>query len=147
MGKNLLHLAESLEKRINKIRNESNERIKLTAKKTLGYLIDATPVDTSRAESNWQVSLNNKIPSSAEIEPHFPGSQGSTEFESGDAAYILGENIIDQRESGQSIFISNVVNYIDDLNEGTSPQAEAYFVERIIAISRQYLKNSKIARM
>lgn len=87
---------------------------------TVSALIRITPVDTSKAESNWQISLGGAGVS--EIPAHIPGSRGSTAGESAAIAESYAHEKIDGRLPGQSIHVINVVDYIEDLAEGSSPQ-------------------------
>lgn len=98
------------------------------ALRLLKYLVFRTPVDTSRAMSNWQVGVG--APPVAEIEPYFPGSFGSTRPQSGSEALRVGKERLRQKQPGQLIYVSNLTPYIKDLNDGTSRQAPRGFVER-----------------
>lgn len=140
----LLDLAKNLENRIVDLEKEINKTTVNIALLILADLVDHTPVDTSNALSNWQVSLINPVDNS--INPYFAGRFGSTEVQSSRAAYDAGKRVLVGRKLGDKIYISNLADYIVYLNRGTSAQAPAGFVERAVLIGRNYLKNVKIVK-
>lgn len=92
----------------------------------------ATPVDTGRARSNWIVSVSS--PETNEIDPYQPGEQLGV-GESGNAQSAINQALgqIAVRKNNQDIFIQNNVEYVKYLNEGSSKQAPANFVQLAIA--------------
>ena len=80
MAKTLLDLANSLEQRAAKLDSEACRVAVSTAETILGDLVYKTPVDTSQALSNWQVSLGSPIDN--KIPPYFPGEGGSMRWTS-----------------------------------------------------------------
>lgn len=105
-------------------------------------LIMATPIDTSKALSNWIASLNN--PKSKVIKAHFVGIDGSTHDQSSLMAYLIANEIVQRAKIGQSIYITNSVDYIDLLNQGYSNQAPVRFIEKAVNKSVNQLKGMKI---
>lgn len=105
-------------------------------------LIMATPVDTSKALSNWLAALNN--PKSKVIKPHFVGIDGSTHSQSSSMAYSMANAIVQRAKIGQTIYITNSVDYIDLLNEGYSKQAPVHFIEKTVNESVNQLKGMKL---
>ena len=144
MSGNLLDLANRLEKRLDDIEQDASKIAIKTALKIEQNLVLVTPVDTSAALSNWQVSLNTPISSDAEIEPHVPGILGYTGAASGRAAMEIARRVLANKKPGQSIFISNVIDYIVPLNEGSSRQAPAGFVERAVLLGRKSLETARL---
>lgn len=106
-------------------------------------LVLETPVDTGRARSNWQVSLGSPI--TDEREPYAPG-EGLGRGEGANAAGALqqGQDRIGQRKSGQDIYIQNNVSYIGRLNDGSSAQAPAGFVQAAITRAVGAVKNGRV---
>lgn len=106
-------------------------------------LVLETPVDTGRARSNWQVSLGSAITS--EREPFSPG-QGLGKGEGRNAAGALeqAQERIGARQSGQDIYITNNVGYIGPLNDGSSAQAPAGFVEAAIQRAVRAVRNGRV---
>lgn len=101
----------------------------------VGDLVRVTPVDTSQALSNWQVSIN--APVAAAIPPYVPGEAGSSRAASGAEAVQVARATLSRKQPGQSIYISNVLPYIVPLNNGSSRQQPAGFVERALLIGRR----------
>jgi hypothetical protein len=93
-------------------------------------LVLQTPVDTGRARSNWIVTIGS--PATEVIPPYSPGSKGSSGSENANAAIAQGSLVIAQRRSGEDISISNNVPYIGLLNQGSSAQAPAQFVQAAV---------------
>lgn len=142
MGKSLLDLASSLEKRVLKLEKEASKLADKVAETILVDLVIVTPVDTSNALSNWQIGLGRAVP--APIPPWFPGSLGSTEAQSENAAIFEGNYRLRLKKPGQPIYISNLVDYIVDLNRGSSMQAPSGFVERAVMKGKIYAKEQKL---
>jgi hypothetical protein len=99
-----------------------------------GAVVLATPVDTGRARSNWQVSANSPITTTRE--PYSPGSQlGKGEGANARAALQQGQQVIANYKGGTpdaAIYIANNLAYIGRLNAGSSKQAPAAFVETAV---------------
>lgn len=106
--------ADKMEKNVNKI-------VRQAALQIDQLVVTATPVDTGRAASNWLVNLNS--PKRAVVDPRGEGAaaKGPTIEE--------GMGVINSSRPGDEIWISNNVEYINQLNEGTSPQALPNFVQ------------------
>jgi hypothetical protein len=86
-------------------------------------LIAATPVDTGHAASNWILSTGS---------PH-SGVDGSREAVS-TGAQDAGLAAIERYDVGKDgkVYLVNNVDYIGDLDQGSSPQAGAGFVARAL---------------
>jgi hypothetical protein len=103
----------------------------------------STPVDTGRARSNWQVQLNS--PNTTVRSAYSPGKKlGKGDSSNASAAIAQGSLVIGQSKPGDSIYVSNNLDYIAKLNAGSSAQAPAQFVEEAIddaiaAISKERL--------
>lgn len=99
-------------------------------------LVLATPVDTGRARGNWQVEIGGSV----------VGESGF-EDKSGDAAIRIGTATISTFGKGDgSIFIGNNVPYIGRLNEGSSAQAPAGFVEKAVRGAVNIIRKSKVLK-
>lgn len=86
-------------------------------------LVNTTPVDTGRARSNWLPSLN--IPDVRIVEPgQKPNIRNA----------ILQYNIAD------NILITNNLPYIQKLNDGSSKQAPAGFVDAALQVGKQAVR-------
>jgi hypothetical protein len=95
-------------------------------------LTDATPADTSKAVSNWRVGTD----ASAAIPAHYAGEQGSTKGASAAVALAQAEAAIRAAKGAKKLVVFNAVPYIRRLNEGSSLQAPAGFVEAAILRGR-----------
>lgn len=142
MARTLLDLAERLEKSAASLEDQASGVAVSTALAIVDNLSQVTPVDTSKAISNWQVTLGS--PSAGEIPAHVEGFAGSTYSISGRATRNLARFDLQQKRPGVKIFVSNAAPYINDLNNGSSKQEAAGFVERAVIIGKQVVKNSRI---
>lgn len=88
-------------------------------------LVRTTPVDTGRARANWLPSLN--VPDNRQIDG--PASN-KPPIDQAIAAYKLADTIL----------ISNNLPYIRKLNEGSSQQAPAGFVDSALAKGKRAVK-------
>jgi hypothetical protein len=72
----------------------------------------ATPVDTGRARANWIVTVGDPA-----------GEADRPNDKSGQSAIAQGQGQIAARRPGETIYITNNVEYIGFLEEGSSAQA------------------------
>lgn len=115
----------ALEKDVNGIKHE-------IAKKLVFRLIYETPVDTSQALSNWQVSL--VFPTSLSRKAYKEGEAGSTKDASAARAYMAAQKLIKQSKPRIDVIATNNLPYIHKLNAGGSKQQpSAFYIERIVA--------------
>lgn len=114
------------------------------AETIINDLAHVTPVDTSQAISNWQLGIDDRPDSP--IGPHFPGERGSTYSASASETIAEAEAKLKNKQPGQTIYISNVLRYIGRLNEGSSTQAPAGFVERAVLLGRLVAEKVKVRR-
>lgn len=142
MAKSLLELADSLEHKAVAIEKSASKTAIDAALAIVGDLVYKTPVDTSKALSNWVATLES--PAKESIMPHFPGIQGSTRNASAAETLNQAKAVLKKKKPGQIIFITNNLPYIVRLNEGYSAQAPAGFVERAVLIGRKISEKFKI---
>lgn len=97
-------------------------------------LIESTPVDTGWARANWVPSIGS--PRTSTVGTRIEAEAGSVDTSAQSSG--ISSISVQYRLSQGAIFISNNVDYIVKLNEGTSAQAPAMFVEIAIeeAVSR-----------
>lgn len=100
----------------------------------LHYLLFITPVDTSRALSNWQAGLG--APPRFFRPAIFQGRFGSTQEASANEAYAEAKAILARKKPGEPIYISNNAPYIGKLNEGSSRQHPGGFVEAAVRLGQ-----------
>lgn len=144
MAKNLLDLAASMEKLAKSVEVANSELAVKVADKLVRDLIYITPVDTSRALSNWLVTLGR--PAGSGIAPYFFGQKGSTQMQSAAEAYEVAKMVLKAKKPGQTIFITNNTPYIRELNAGSSMQTPAGFVERAVLIARNSIASYRIGK-
>ena len=138
-------LVARLRKSAKNLDKVGSEAAKTVANTIVRELVYRTPVDESTALSNWVVTIGRST--SGQIPAHIVGKQGSTRFQSAEitiqnaAAALLG------KKSGQNIYISNKLDYISELNDGSSLQAPAGFVEAAILVGRNAAKSVKVKKL
>lgn len=135
MPRNLLDLANDIDALADKLSQSSSDHAVKTALTIVGDLAYKTPVDTSQALSNWDVTLES--PATAKHGPHFPGKAGSTYKASAAETIDKAKAVLKNKKPGQSIFIANNQPYIGRLNEGSSTQTPAGFIERAVLLGRK----------
>lgn len=84
-------------------------------------LVPATPVDTGLARANWRPSL--RAPTTVPVT--FLDRTGA-------ATVARIRTVAQQYRLGDTLFIVNRVPYINRLNAGSSPQANAGFVQEAV---------------
>jgi len=103
----------------------------------------STPVDKGPARSNWLVSLGS--PRGDQIPAYAPGERlGVNEQSNAAAALAQGSSVVGVRKEGQDIFITNNIPYIGKLNDGSSAQAPANFVEKAVMEAREIVKGTRV---
>lgn len=108
-------LSRALTLRAEEVTGNSGDILRKASLATLTTVTFATPVDTGRARSNWNVNFNSVDTSTEEPSP------GSIQ-----ASINSGSTTISQYSTGRgNIFISNSLPYIERLENGFSRQAPA----------------------
>lgn len=80
-------------------------------------MADHTPVDTTRAVSNWQVTIS--APAGGEVTPHVPGSVGGSGASAARAiTKTRARNAIAGYKGAKTAYITNNVPYISVLEYG-----------------------------
>lgn len=143
MARSLLDLSRRLEKLVYDMDKTYSNLAISVALTVLGELVYKTPVDTSQALSNWQVSLISPLPIGGEIDPYFPGERGSSQRSSAQAAIEQARRVLNGKLPGDTIYLSNVLPYIVPLNNGHSGQQAAGWVERATMLGRIQIKKRK----
>jgi hypothetical protein len=106
-------------------------------------VVSATPVDTGRARSNWQVDIGS---ASRGVLPAFAaGEGGSTSGANSQAALERARTVIETYDAGDGeIHITNNLPYIARLNEGSSAQAPAGFVEQAVQEAAAFVRGASV---
>ena len=95
----------------------------------LTRVVEGTPVDEGRARGNWQADINA-----------VPVGEIDTKDKSGEATIAKGAAKIVGAKFGTAVNIVNNVPYIGRLNDGSSKQAPAGFVEAAIDAAVRFKK-------
>lgn len=111
------------------------------SKAALSELINATPVDTSAALSNWQVGINNRPRN--QIPAYVIGKRGSTRAASAAATRAAGYSKINLAKLGNWIYIRSTSPYMGKLNAGYSPQADPGFVKEAVRQAQLRVRKRK----
>lgn len=90
-------------------------------------VVSETPIDTGSARSNWIVKSGS--PSARTIKAYSPGTKGSTEAANVAGALQQAQAVVANYKGNVAIHITNNLDYIEALNNGTSRQASANYVE------------------
>lgn len=105
-------------------------------------VVTATPVDTGRARSNWIVGINSD-PNNP-IDTYSPGQFGSTAGANVAAALAQAQTEVSKVNNGDTVFISNNLDYIGKLNNGSSAQAPANFVIAAVRAGVDAVRRAKL---
>lgn len=138
----LTNLAVSLEQTVAKLPSAASDMAKAAAMTIIQDLALHTPVDVGTAVSNWQMSLDSPIET---VIPAFsPSPRGKTIkgkwtntvspeiTREGNVSVLISDatELLSTKKPGQDIYITNNLPYIEILDQGSSDQAPAGFVDR-----------------
>lgn len=142
MAGDLRDLAKRMNKYADRLPENVNEVKKKVVRTVVNDLAHITPVDTSQAISNWQTNIGSAP--QGELPPHYPGEGGSSYQASARETIDRAEKELAIVKPGQAVYLSNVLPYIKPLNDGSSRQAPAGFVERAILLGRKIASSAKL---
>ena len=139
----LKRFARRMKKRANNVPREVNKVKRQVALAVDQAVVLGTPVDTGTARSNWIVTLGA---ATDQTQGAFSPLSGGDMSERGnaEAAIAQGKAVIAQAKPEQDIHITNNLDYIVDLNEGSSAQAPAAFVEEAVDAGVKVVKQTRI---
>lgn len=120
-------LSKSLRQQAKNIENNSSLLVRRCSSVVIEELAIRTPIDSGKAISNWILTLNSKT--IAVIESHNFGVFGSTFPSVSKTTIGRALNTLKGYKAGDTVYIQNNTEYIDDLNKGTSKQAPSGFVQ------------------
>lgn len=132
------------------VQQRSLELTKYVVLRMLEYLVAQTPVDTSKALSNWRVAVGGSGYGAEAIPAYYVGVAGSTQQASARAAIEAAKAALRTARAGSPIAIINQVPYIGQLAAGSSAQAPAGWVEGALVVARyaakEYNFNKRLAQ-
>ncbi len=131
-------LAKSLRGMALRVRVNTDKLVKDVAIKALDVVVHRTPVDTGQARANWQVSITHASPSTDQLLGHTDPTGDGT------VAKGTAEILSHKRQAGETIFISNSLDYIVPLDMGWSSQAPMGMVAQAIQAAQQVASNKRI---
>lgn len=126
------------------VEDNARELVVKTALAIDQVLVTSTPVDTGRARSNWRVSIGVGL--TEEIEAYVLGVGGDTGGANAAAALQNAKQVLQEYKGGSAVYISNNLPYITALNEGSSAQAPAGFVELAVQEASSVIKGARLVR-
>jgi len=151
----LLQFSRNIRRRGRQTVNSASRITRSAAKAALKAAIEATPVDTGEARSNWRVGAG--APPTAIIPPYSAYPKGSkangagrSERANAAAAYAAGRAKIDLIKGvpgvglKTAIYVVNNSRQIGPLNSGRSSQAPGGFIEAATAEARLTVATSRI---
>lgn len=123
------------------VANGGVRAVKEVTEKVGVTVVYATPVDTSRARLNWQGTVGAPAEGVLKPYPLRPSSPGDGPRTAIASIKAAASDYTGQREG---VFITNNLDYIDDLNNGSSSQAPANFVEQAVMVGVRAVSNVRI---
>lgn len=144
MARTLLDLANDLDKLNSRISESASKHAAETALAMVGELVYHTPVDTSKALSNWDLTLD--APANDPHGAYFKGEHGSTLSRSAAQALAVAKQTLKAKKPGQVIFIANNLPYIRKLNDGTHSKQPGGFVERAKLVGEKMKAKFKLRK-
>ena len=112
-----------------KVEQSALDRFRAMITALADELVNRTPIDTSRARTNWQSTVG--VPASAEV-PFVEGSYGSTAAQARKIAMASAAAAAQSVRLGNKAYLTNCVPYIRTLNGGSSSQAPRNFVDHAV---------------
>lgn len=107
-------------------------------------VVTTTPVDTGRARANWQAAIG--AAPGGEVGAYPAGKGGATGAAAAAQAMAQANGVIAGYKGGDVIHLTNNLPYIGRLNEGSSDQAPAGFVQAGIDAAARAVKGAKVIR-
>lgn len=130
-------LAKSLRGVALRVRVNTDKLVKDVALQALDSVVHKTPHDTGQARANWQVAISHSSPATEQL-------IGQFDYEGNDTVAKGATLINGPREAGETIFISNALDYIVPLDRGHSQQAPAGMVAQALQAAREVASNKRI---
>jgi hypothetical protein len=123
---------------VNTVKEAHAETVRSVAQVAITEVVRLTPIDTSRAQTNWVPTLN--APFLGEV-PFSEGHRGSTAGSAFTATQRAMALVRNQYRFGDSIYIRNNVPYIEELESGTrSAQAPSGMLKLTVQAINMDLK-------
>jgi len=142
-------MARNFGSRLNKVGDillaNVSKTIRRAALAATNEVVLRTPVKTGRARINWKLSA--RAPKTSVKEGPDTAKVDTNRQVASAEALINAANAVKGWKVGKGhIYIANAVSYIDDLNEGSSPQARGGMTRFGVAAARDILRKGKLLR-
>lgn len=137
-------LAKRLDRIAVRVEGNVERAMKDCAQVVLRSVVEATPVDTGRARSNWTPELDRAF--EGLFPARVPGIKGSTGDANSVATIEAGAPAIEAFDihENREIHITNNAGHIQSLNDGHSQQAPADFVRIAVLEGLATVRGAKI---
>ena len=129
----LSNLSDRMNQISQNVTSGADKLVKETAAVIDQTVVLSTPVDTGRARANWRVGLNRAVETATENTDR-----------SGSATISENEAQIQRRSLDEDIYISNNVDYIGELNMGSSAQAPEGFIESAVRAGIRFIRGNRL---
>ena len=123
----------------------ASKTIRKAAMAAANEVVLRTPVKTGAARINWKLSIGTPRTNLLKG-PNTPKVDTNRQIASAAALSDAANAIKGWKEGKGSIFIANPVEYIDDLDEGSSKQARAGMTMFAVAAARGILRKARLLR-
>lgn len=133
MANDFTFFTKRMRERADQVVVGANNAVRTFALAINQVVILETPVKTGHARANWQVSLSKPI--LEELDAEDPGGQSTVNKNAA---------LIKTSPPGVRIILSNNVPYINQLNDGSSAQAPAQFVQQSILAAGSALRKVRV---
>lgn len=129
------------------VEDNTNKGMRRTVLTVASAVALRTPVDTGRARANWQTHIG--AAPGGEVAGYPKGKAGSTGAAAAAQAIAQASAVMGgykAEHSGTDVYISNNLPYIGRLNEGSSEQAPAGFIEAAIMAGLNAIRKMKVVK-
>lgn len=136
---NLQHLAIRLRQRAAAVESIGPTVAREVVRAIAHDVVAHTPVDEGHTVSSWELGVGS--PPDADRQAHVPGKDGSTASENRSLTLAAIDAVLAApKRSGVPYVLSNASAAVGFLNDGSSRQEPAGFVERAILVGRLKLR-------
>lgn len=127
------------------VETNANELVRKTVITVVSSVALSTPVDTGRARANWRTKIGSPISDTrGAVAPGKKGSTGSQNV--GAVVKEAQDEMNNYRKGGQDVWVSNNLPYIQSLNDGSSEQAPAGFVQKASMAAQRAISKSRLVK-
>ncbi len=144
----LSQFANSMRQTAKNVDRNSTVLVQRVALRLVTELVQRTPIDTGYAKSNWLISTMGYVEGTRDAFAY--GEKGSTRLQNERGAIADAEYKIRQFKiinGNESIFVSNNVDYIVDLEQGKSKAQAPYgFLDMSMIAAAMVIHNSQLLK-